>query len=343
MPPERSTLAVCRTSLGRAAALAALTGSLVTAGPVGSSAASGPTFALKPAPATSSGYFVLKGRPGATVGGKVRVLNVGEEAGTTALYSVDATTGETSGAVYRSRQEPKRGVGRWAKVATESLTLAPGESQLVPFRVRVPPGTAPGQYLGGLVAERATPSAAGKPAGGKGSFKVRIQELSVVAVQINVPGPRRPRMRLTGIEVGNQPGHQSVLLGIGNTGNALVKGRGSLKIAAAGGHPLKHQAFNLDTFVPETHIDLPVYIQGKALAPGRYLGTVSITYEGRRLTHTYPFTISKAQVAQVFGSPSSALAPTSSSSDSALLYALIAISALSLGIAFYFWRNRRPA
>lgn len=306
--------------------------------------ASGPTFALKPAPPTRSGYFVLKGRPGTTLHAKVRVLNVGEDAGTTALYPVDATTGQTSGAVYRSRAEPKRGVGRWAKVASESLTLAPGQSQLVRFSIRIPPRTAPGQYLGGLVAQRATASAGGEPAAGKGSFKVRIQELSVVAVQVNVPGPRHPRMRLSGIEVGNQPGHQSLLLGIANTGNVLVKGRGSLRIADAAGRPLQHQAFNLDTFVPDTHIDFPAYIQGKALAPGQYRGTVSIAYEGHRLTRTYPFTISKAQVAQVFGSPSSAQAPASSpSSNAALLYALIGISALSLGTAFYFWRSRRSA
>ena len=309
---------------------------------MGSAAASGPTFALKPAPPTSSGYFVLKGRRGTTVHGEVKVQNVGEEAGTTALYSVDATTGQTSGAVYRSRQEPKRGVGRWVRLASESMRLAPGESQLVPFSIRVPPGAAPGQYLGGIVVQRATSAAAGQRAGGKGSFKVRIQELSVVAVQINVPGPRHPQLRLTGIKVGNQPGHQSILLGIGNTGNALVKGRGSLKIATAGGHSLKRQAFNLDTFVPDTHIDLPVYIQGKALVPGRYRGTVSIAYEGHRITHTYPFRISEAQVAQVFGSPSSSAGPVSSSSDTTLLYVLIAVSALSLGAAFYFWRSRRP-
>lgn len=319
MPTARRSLAVGRSPLSRAAILAALTGSLVAGGPAGNATASGPTFALKPAPPTSSGYLVLKGRPGTTLHAEVRVLNVGEEAGTTALYPVDATTGQTSGAVYRSRTEPKRGVGRWAKLASGSLTLAPGQSRLVPFSIRIPPRTARGQYLGGLVAQRATANAASEPAAGKGSFKVRIQELSVVAVQVDVPGPRRPQMRLSGIGVGNQPGHQSLLLGIANTGNVLVKGRGSLKVATAAGHPVKHQTFHLDTFVPDTHIDFPVYIRGKALTPGRYRGTITIAYRGHRLTRTYPFTISKAQVAQVFGSPSSSQTPTSSSSSDAPL------------------------
>jgi hypothetical protein len=342
LPPERSTLPACRRPLRRAAALAALTGALAAAAPIGSAAASGPTFTLKPSPPTRSGYFVVNGRPGATVRKEVRVLNVGDEAGTTAFYSVDATTGQTSGAVYRSHGEPRRGVGRWIKVGTETLTLAPGESRLVSLRVHVPSGTSPGQYLGGIVTQRATQNAGSEPSGDKGSFKVKIQELSVVAVQVNVPGPRRARMRLTGIKVGNQPGHQSVLLGIGNTGNVLVKGRGSLKVTTAAGRPLKRATFNLDTFVPDTHIDFPVYTKGKALAPGSYRGTVSIAYDGQRLTHTFPFTITAAQTAQVFGSPASAAAPPAGSSDKTLIYALVGVSAASLGAAFYFWRNRRP-
>ncbi|HSS04983.1 MAG TPA: DUF916 domain-containing protein [Solirubrobacterales bacterium] len=341
----RGILAGRRKPLGRATALAALAAALIASAPTASASADGPTFALKPVSPTETGYFIFKGQPGQTVKGAVRVLNVGTVAGRTSLYAVDATTGQTSGAVYRSRRDPRRDVGAWIKLSKGSVSLAPGQSRVVPFSVQVPAGTSAGQHLGGIVAQRSAgkskPASSGKEGNG---FKVRIQELSVLAVQVNVPGAEHAEMDLTGIKAGSQPGHQSVLLGIGNTGNVLVKGRGTLRIVSKGGHVAQRSSFGLDTFVPSTHIDFPVYIQGKALTPGRYRGTVSISYRGHDLTRTFPFTITAAQTAQVFGTQAAQQTPIdSSSSDQTLVYLLAAVALLSLGAAFYFWRQRRPA
>jgi Bacterial protein of unknown function (DUF916) len=312
--------------------------------PAATEGAAGPTFALKPASPAKLGYFVLQGRPGATIRGEVQVINVGSVAGRTKIYAVDATTGETSGVVYRSRQEPRQGVGEWTRLGTGTIQLAPGQSRVVPFSVRVPGGASPGQHLGGIVAQRSTSSASGGSAGqgGHGTFKVKIQALSVIALQVNLPGPRRVKMALSGIEVGSQPGHQSLLLGIGNRGNLLLKGRGSLKVVDGNGHLVKSQSFNLDTFVPKTHVDFPVYIRGKALRPGRYRGTVTISYRGRRLTRTFPFAISKADTKQVFGSQATQIAPSSSSGGGeTALYALAGVSVLSVAAAgFFFMRSR---
>src|SRR5262245_50526552 len=233
------TLVGRRKPLGRGMALATLVAAFVSVAPATTAWASGPTFALKPVEPTATGYFVFRGQPGKTVHAAVRVRNVGDAAGRTSLYAVDATTGQTSGAVYRSRGEPKRSVGAWVRLATGAVELAPGESRVVPFSVRIPAGASAGQHLGGIVAQRPTGAAKPPPAGQEGGFKVRIQELNVLAVQVNVPGPAHPEMTLTGIEVGNQPGHQSVLLGIGNAGNVLTKGRGTLEIVDAGGHSVQ--------------------------------------------------------------------------------------------------------
>lgn len=314
------------------------------AGPAVAASAAGPTFALKPVSPARLGYFVLAGKPGATLRGKIQVINVGTRAGRTSLYAVDATTGQTSGAVYRSRQEPRRGVGGWIKLSTGTIELGPGQSRVVPFSVRVPSGASPGQHLGGIVAQRSTSTSTSTPAGNgkRGTFKVRVQALSVIAVQVNLPGPRRVKMALSGIKAGDQPGHQSLLLGIGNPGNVLLKGSGSLKVVNHSGRLVQQsQSFNLDTFVPETHIDFPVYVQGKALPPGRYRGTIAVNYRGRSLTRTFPFTISKADTKQVFGAQAAHIDPASSSGGGGALYALAGVSVLSLAAAgFFFLRSR---
>lgn len=315
--------------------------------PIAGARAEGPTFALKPVPATKDGYFVFSGKPGQTLRGKVEVANVGSQPGKTQLYAVDATTGQTSGAVYRSRSEPKRTVGRWTSLGARALSLEPGQSRIVSFAVRVPAEVEPGQYLGGIVAQRFTKTVKGKGAASEsGSFRVKVQALSVLAIQVNVPGPQRVAMTLSGITPGDQPGHQSLLLGIGNSGNVMLKGTGTVKVASRSGRQVQDQEFALDTFLPGTQIEYPVYIKGKALGPGRYRGTVSISYSGHELTRSFPFRISASDTEQVFGSTASqtaSVSPSSSSSNDTLIYILIGVCALSLATAFYFWRHRRPA
>jgi Protein of unknown function C-terminal (DUF3324)/Bacterial protein of unknown function (DUF916) len=307
--------------------------------------ADGPIFALKPASPAKHGYFVLAGRPGTTIHGRVRVVNVGTATGRTSLYAVDATTGQTSGAVYRSRQESRRDVGGWIKLGKGAVELRPRQSRVVPFSVRVPARASPGQHLGGIVAQRARSSSSGHATtGGKQqTFKVRIQALSVIAVQVNLPGPPRVKMTLTGIKPGSQSNYQSLLLGIGNPGNVLLKGGGLLKVVNQGGRRVLSQSFKLDTFVPRTHIDFPVYVRGTALPPGRYRGTIAISYRGHHLTRTFPFTISKADTKQVFGSRTAQATPAESSGggERTALYALAGVSVLSVGAAgFFFMRSR---
>jgi hypothetical protein len=331
---------------GRVATLGAVVILAAVAWPAPAASVAGPTFALKPASPARLGYFVFSGRPGATVHGKIRVINVGSKPGRTSLYAVDATTGETSGAVYRSRQEPRRGVGDWISLGTVTFRLAPGQSRVVPFSVRVPSGTSDGQHLGGIVAQRSSSTASSGKQGGQGknsSFKVKIQALSVIAVQVNLPGPQRVKMTLIGIKPGTQPGHQSLLLGIGNPGNLLLRGRGSLMVVNDTGRQVLRQSFNLDTFVPQTHIDFPVYVRGKALSPGRYRGSITITYRGHHLTRIFPFRISTADTKQVFGSQAAQAASAGSSGDGGrtALYILAGVSVLSIGAAgFFFLRSR---
>lgn len=342
-------------SLGGAALLAVGLLVIVAFGPVSGARAAQTTFALKPVPQTESGYFVFAGKPGQTVRGKFEVANVGTKAGSTRLYAVDATTGQTSGAVYQSRGEAKKTIGRWTDFSTSSVSLNPGQSQLVSFSVHVPDGAEPGQYLGGIVAQRFTKTvtsygAEGGGGGGKsedGGFQVKVQALSVLAIQVDVPGSQRPEMSLTGVKPGGTPGQQALLLGIRNGGNVLVKGSGSLVVKNQAGRKVQDQQFALDTFVPDTAIEFPVYVKGRALAPGRYRATVSISYRGRQATRSFPFRITSKDTQQVFGTNASQTLPPASaspsSSDNTLVYVLFAVCLLSLATAFYFWRNRRPA
>src|SRR5258708_7339260 len=107
-----------------------------------------PNFAVQPVlydpsnPVTRS-YFVFESNPGVVVKSNVRVTNTGTARGSAILYPVDATTGQTSGAVYLNQGDPRKDVGAWITLGTSQLTLNPGQSQIVSFQVTIPSSVRP--------------------------------------------------------------------------------------------------------------------------------------------------------------------------------------------------------
>jgi hypothetical protein len=316
---------------------------LAALGPVAAAAGSGPTFTLKALGAPAGGsYFVFDSRPGATVSGAVRVANEGDRAGAVRLYGVDAVTGQTTGAVYRARSDPRRDVGAWISMPIRHLELAPGQSRVVRFQARVPAGVRPGHHLGGIVAENAAIKKTPSRKAGRGSFRIDIRSLSILAVQVNLPGEQIEKLRLTGVEPGPAEGFQTLLLGMRNEGNQLLMGSGSVIVSDEGGEELKRAKFNLDTFLPRTAIDYPFAVPGQALTAGRYRATVAVKYgKGELARLSAWFTISDHQIEQVFGSDSQGPAPSDSSSILPLLLGALAILLLLALLAAWILLRRR--
>lgn len=275
----------------------------------------GPTVSLTPLGAASKpGYFVFSGRAGKTIRGTLAVSNMSSTAaGTIRLYGVDATTGQTTGAVYRSGTQPRRDVGRWIRLSTRRVTLKPRSRAVVSFTVRVPRGVRGGQHLGAIVAQPTAPIHRYKVSHGR--FRIKVQALTVLAVQVNLPGRTVQRMGIGGCRVGGQHRYQTMFIGLRNRGSTLLKGRGRLTVTTPTGRRAKRQRFAVDTFVPHTRIAYPVVLRGKPLGPGRYRATVALSYGhhlhrryGRphRLRRTVTCVVSKRSIKQVFGSVASA-------------------------------------
>ncbi len=75
------------------------------------------SFSLTPVPIggmmpDSTSYFVLDSRPGRTIVEHAKLTNSGSATGIVRIYSVDAVTGRTSGAVYRGRRARTARCGR---------------------------------------------------------------------------------------------------------------------------------------------------------------------------------------------------------------------------------------
>jgi hypothetical protein len=292
-------------------------------------------------------YFILNLRPGTVVLDRVRVTNVTSTTGQVQLFGVDATTGQTSGAVYLSQSAPRRDVGKWIALSTHSLTLGPHQSAVVSFTVRVPRGVRAGQHLGGLVAAPLAPVSTHVTHRAKSVFRVQIHEIAVVGVLVNLPGPQVQRLQITGVSASGHPGYQTLLIGLANPGDTLLKGAGRIAVDKLGAGAAVSRSFALDTFVPQTRIQYPLYLR-RRLAAGRYRARIEIVY-GRqhRVTGTFVFSIAAGQLRKTYGSTAPAGLGGSPSSSSPPVW-LIALGALALiaasvaGSAFYFRaRSRR--
>ena len=302
-----------------------------------------PSFSITPV--SRAPYFIFNAHAGAVVVGRVRVTNVSRVGGSVRLYGVDATTGQTSGAVYLSRSAPQRQVGAWLSLATSQLVLAGHQHAVVSFSVRVPASASGGQHLGGIVAAPVLTRATQVTHHGGSSFHVKIQEISIVAVEVNLPGPRHQLMSINSLGASGRPGYQELLIGLGDDGNTLLKGHGQLSVSGAGGASVLNRSFALDTFVPHTKIAFPVYVVGRRLPQGSYRAVVRVVYgNGHVVTRTFGFLISSKQVRETFGStvPPGAIGQSSGSGVPVWAVAVggVLLLLIAIGGSALFFRAR---
>jgi hypothetical protein len=305
--------------------------------PTAAAAAGRPVFSLRAVGNPKLGYFVYHLAPGAARSGAVIVSNTGTAAGTVKLYAADGATGSTSGTVYLTDKPPAH-TARWVDFARSTLDLRPGEHVRVPFRVHVPADAPPGQWVAGLVAEsarRAPTPRTSKRAG----IRIRIRDLTIVAVQVDVPGPARPQFSIGGAHVGGQKGFEQLLVRMRNGGNVLRKPTGRVVISRRSGAVVESLPFEMDTFLPKTAIDYPLLLK-HALEPGRYVAAVTLTFAGAdgaptTVRSSPPFSISRRQVKQIFASapPTRRAAGASSSTPWLLIVAIVVASVVAALLA----------
>ena len=317
----------------------------------GAAVPAAPSFAIRPVKwdpglRETNSYFVLDTKPGATTREQIRVTNVGTAAGTVKLYAVDATTGQTSGTVYKNGTARRRDAGSWIALSASKLTLAPHRSQIVSFVVTVPTGASPGDHVGGIVAD--TQTLTQRKHGG--AIRIKIKHLTVDAVVVRVAGPTAAGLRVGRATATGGNGFQYLHLGLANTGDVMIKPTGTLLIQS-GGTTILRKPLQLDTLIPDTSIAYPVSLP-TALQPGQYDAVVSLHYGNRVLvdgegvggslavSQTLPFHVSSGEYTQVFKGTPSLTRPNSAMSVPLLLSWLIAGLAVLALVAVVVMRRR---
>ncbi|MFJ8104696.1 WxL protein peptidoglycan domain-containing protein [Streptomyces sp. NPDC096132] len=171
-------------------------------------------------------YFYVSADPGQTIADKVVVANKTDEPLTFRLYAADAyNTARDGGFAVKSLGEKMRGVGAWAELPKERVTVPGRGTVTVPFTIKVPRGAEPGDHPGAIVAldERIDQ--------GDGSVALGVQRAVGARVYLSVGGPTLPALAVEDVDISH---HQPLVPGLGdstatitytlhNTGNVTLQ------------------------------------------------------------------------------------------------------------------------
>jgi hypothetical protein len=305
----------------------------------------GDVVAASPAPGSTVGpghFFVLPISPGQSLTQKIRIGNNNTHQVDVDVNAVDTHTSNTTGVIYSPPDSPDASTARWIVVSVPKITLAPAQGREVPFTVQVPKGTPPGQYLAGLsVAVPLPPDVAGKGARdgpNSAGFSIALQPQRVVAVEIDVPGPRAPNLVVSGVDPKATGGGVDLGIHIANQGNAFAHGSGVMRVADTN----TDFTFKINTFIPGTSIVYPAPWT-KSVVPGLHHVEVDLSYEGgRRATWNGEVNLAGDAATQLENQLRNVTPRSSSHSMLWLVLAALLLALLVAG-ALYMRRRRRPA
>jgi hypothetical protein len=235
--------------------------------PAGASSVLGPgPFGLAPAPSAAGQprpYFELTIAPGGSATDVVIVSNDGTGTERLRVGTSNGITAANSGSAFGSFSRTCAGVGCWVTGLPATVTLAPGTGRALGFRVAVPAGTPPAQYLAGItVVAAAPPRAVRIKSHGHVSVNVVVVDQVTVGVAVTVGSLARLTTKLVvpAVTAGSTGSLQRLYVHVRNTGQTFARASGTISCRAAG----QDRRFRvvIDTVLPGGAAVLPVNTPG---------------------------------------------------------------------------------
>ncbi|MBL6926056.1 MAG: hypothetical protein ISR43_02355 [Acidimicrobiia bacterium] len=211
-----------------------------------------PVFGLRPTDMDrhGSGFFTYYLEAGDELADEVTILNDGEVPVVVNLYLSAARTAVGGSASFLPEGSADETTA-WIALAQDQVVLEPGERQVVPFTVRVPANAAPGDYIVGMVTQLESDDGGESQEGTTGSgqtFALGVVNRVAVAVLMTVEGERSPSLEVLDVALVDQ-GDQGArfFLTVHNTGNVMLKGRGTITVSDPQLGPLAEFSIQMDT------------------------------------------------------------------------------------------------
>jgi hypothetical protein len=257
-------------------------GAALLCGTLLSALAGAPPALAAPTP-KAVGFFVapvgvpslrFQARPGHTVTGSIRVVNLAARTRMIRLTASDLVTADSGGASFPAGR-PKS-TGTWLQLDTQRVVLTSHGSAKVGFRAVVPDSAEPGQHYAGIVAVDAAEAAAARKSPEQGSG-VEVHHLARLAlpVRLTLPGAQFTRLAATDMHFSVDASGSSLRVGLRNAGNQIIRETDLDLHIGRDGQELLAANTQIRDFITDSGISYPVAWRG-SLQPGAYHVTGTI-------------------------------------------------------------------
>jgi len=182
------------------------------------------------------------------------------------------------------------------------VTLPPRGKARVPVTVNMGSGTRPGDYLAGVSVQ----SADSGDVQLQGNVAVASVQRYAIGVEIRVPGPRHPHIRLTGVNLSREPSATTFSILGRNDGNAILQNVHGLATISEGSDVIARRSLGPGTFVTGTSIAYPLLFPKLQPQEGAtYRVRAQLRYPGgtARIDKVVSFGAVDAMRQQAYGGP----------------------------------------
>lgn len=217
-------------------------------------------------------WLIHEAPPGRVIRDAVHIENLGTAPVDLVLYPADGVTTDAGDFTVEPREAPRDDVATWVEMRQDQITLDPGESTRVRFRVRIPENAMPGDHPGGIVARTVEPV---------GTGDVTAYLAVAARLYLTVEGPLVYDLRITGVEAVPEGDRTRFLLGLENAGNTLLEVTGRFDVRGLFGTAGEGELASPATLVPGATATREVVLP-KRLLGGRYVAAFDLAYGPNR-------------------------------------------------------------
>lgn len=211
--------------------------------------------------------------PGETVSGGLLVKNKSNEPINLLIYGLDAHTSGTGETAFPTIDSLSSEVGKWLNIFDSEITLGGGESRQLEFTLSIPANAAPGEYYGGIIAQKAQPTSL------ESSERMTVLQVirRIQTVYVLVPGRLQSNLEVASIKQIWDGTDIAFEVELRNIGNVAVSPQGKLDVSDASGKLIGSFPFKSGRILARDTLVLLVR-PGGVLPAGEYRASVELKY-----------------------------------------------------------------
>ena len=209
--------------------------------------------------------------------GTINLRNSTDRPVTVMLDPVRGLTASTLGSAYALRGSKRTGAASWVVLGQRRVQLSPRGQARVPVSIRVGAGVRPGDYLAGIGVQAAGRSNVQR----EGNLAIGETQRYAVGLLLKIPGPRHPKIKLTGVRLSREPAGVTFSILARNTGNVVLQDVQGAATVSSDDEVVARRKMGPGTFVTDTSIAYPLLIPSLRPEEGTaYRVQAILRYEG---------------------------------------------------------------